>query len=59
MEGEKAKVTFFNSSSFKDINASVSSVSIENNQLIITGSGLSKITSATLKNADQMNCATA
>jgi hypothetical protein len=53
MGGEKAKITFFNSSAFKDLKASVSSVSIQNHQLIITGSGLAKITTATLKNADQ------
>jgi hypothetical protein len=50
---EKAKVTFFNPGSFQDLKLAVNSVSVQNNQLIITGSKLSTIKTATLKNNSQ------
>ena len=50
---EKAKVTFFNPGNFQDLKISVSSVSVNNNQLVITGSSLSKIKTATLTNNTQ------
>jgi hypothetical protein len=49
----KAKVTFFNPGSFQDLKLAVNSVSVQNNQLIITGSKLSTIKTATLKNNSQ------
>jgi hypothetical protein len=50
---ENAKVTFFNPGSFQDLKLAVNSVSVQNNQLIITGSKLSTIKTATLKNNSQ------
>jgi hypothetical protein len=50
---EKAKVTFLNPGNFKDLKISVSSVSINNNQLVITGSSLANVKTATLTNNSQ------
>jgi hypothetical protein len=53
MGSEKLKVDFKNPSSFKNLKSQVSNVSIVNNQLVISGSLLSGIKSAKLKNNSQ------
>ncbi|MGZ3790262.1 MAG: beta strand repeat-containing protein, partial [Bacteriovorax sp.] len=50
---EKFKVEFKNSGAFKDLKTQVVNVSIANNQLVISGSSLSGIKTATLKNVSQ------
>lgn len=50
----KIDVKFVNQENNKKLNAFVSSVSINSNQLIITGSNLSKVKTVTLKNKNQV-----
>ena len=53
MGSEKFKVAFKNPSAFKDLKTQVSSVTVVNNQLMISGTSLKNIKSATLKNNSQ------
>lgn len=53
MGGEKFKVEFKNPSAFRDLKAEIASVSVVNNQLVISGSSLKEVKTATLKNGSQ------
>jgi hypothetical protein len=50
---DRLKVEFKNPNMFRELKSAVTSVSIVNHQLIITGSLLSEVKTATLKNDDQ------